>query len=78
MSVEQNTNINVNQMRCNECNKKINITNSLTCKCDKLLCYKHRYQTDHKCTFDYKIHDRNILTKCLESLVEWTSGNVKL
>jgi hypothetical protein len=72
MSVEQNTNVNVNvnvnQMRCNECNKKINITNSLTCKCDKLLCYKHRYHTEHKCTFDYKIHDRNILKNYNEKI----------
>ena len=68
MYIEQNTNVNVNLMRCNECNKKINITNSLTCKCDKLLCYKHRYHTDHKCTFDYKTHDRNILAKYNEKI----------
>jgi hypothetical protein len=50
-------------MRCEECNKKINITNSITCQCNKLLCYKHRYQTEHKCNFDFKTHDREILAK---------------
>ena len=54
-----------NKMRCTECNAKLNITNSITCKCEKLLCYKHRYQTDHKCTFDFKTNDRNILAKNL-------------
>ena len=65
-SILSNTILNSNQiskMKCSECNKKINITNSITCHCNKLLCYKHRYQTDHKCDFDFKTHDRKILAK---------------
>jgi len=50
-------------MRCEECNKKINITNSITCQCNKLLCYKHRYQNEHKCNFDFTTYDREILAK---------------
>ena len=56
------------KMRCSECNIKINITNSITCKCEKILCYKHRYQNEHKCTFDFKHHERNILAKNLEKI----------
>jgi hypothetical protein len=51
------------KMRCSECNTKINITNSITCKCNRLLCYKHRYQNEHNCTFDYKTVEREILAK---------------
>lgn len=54
-----------NVMRCSECNKKINITNSIECQCKKLLCYKHRYQTEHACNFDFKTKERNILAKSL-------------
>lgn len=56
------------KMRCTECNIKLNITNSITCKCQKLLCYKHRYHTEHKCTFDFKENERNILAKNLEKV----------
>ncbi len=54
-----------NIMRCAECNKKINITNSIECQCHKLLCYKHRYQTEHACNFDFKSKEREILSKTL-------------
>ena len=54
---------NDSQMRCSECNKKINITNNIICKCSKILCYKHRYHTEHKCSFDFKSYEREILTK---------------
>lgn len=52
-------------MKCAECNKKINITNSVECKCNKLLCYKHRYQNEHKCNYDFKTKERDILSKTL-------------
>lgn len=54
-----------NIMRCAECNKKINITNFIECQCKKLLCYKHRYQTEHSCNFDFKIKEREVLSKSL-------------
>ena len=49
--------------RCNMCNIKVNITNSITCKCNQLLCYKHRYFNEHNCTFDHKTADREQLAK---------------
>lgn len=51
------------KMRCNMCNIKVNITNSITCKCNQLLCYKHRYFNEHNCTFDHKTADREQLAK---------------
>jgi len=39
---------------CAKCNIKLNITNRVDCDCGKILCYKHRYYTEHSCTFDYK------------------------
>lgn len=51
------------KMRCSHCNIKINITNSIICKCEKLLCYKHRYQNEHSCTFDYKTVEREKLAQ---------------
>ena len=49
--------------RCNECNSKINITNSIECKCGKLLCMKHRLFNAHECSIDYKDKDKKILEK---------------
>lgn len=46
------------KMRCSQCNCKINITNSLQCKCDKTFCMKHRFFADHSCTYDYKSEER--------------------
>jgi len=65
--------INVNldkkpKMRCNMCNTKVNITNSITCKCNQLLCYKHRYFNEHNCTFDHKTNERDHLTKLNQKL----------
>jgi hypothetical protein len=48
-------------MRCDECNVKINITNSIQCGCGKDLCYKHRYFNEHSCTINYKEKERKIL-----------------
>ncbi len=49
--------------RCGECNCKVNITNSIDCKCGKLLCMKHRLFNAHECSIDYKEKDRQILEK---------------
>ncbi len=42
--------------RCPTCNKKINITNRFSCKCDKYYCTEHRYPESHSCEKmkDYK------------------------
>jgi len=52
------------KMRCSHCNCRINITNSFECKCDKMLCMKHRFFADHGCTYDYKTEERKKLAKC--------------
>lgn len=49
--------------RCGECNSKVNITNSIECKCGKLLCMKHRLFNAHDCSIDYKEKDKKILEK---------------
>lgn len=41
-------------MKCNECNKKINVTNFFECKCKQIYCVVHRHAEKHKCTFDYR------------------------
>jgi predicted nucleic acid binding AN1-type Zn finger protein len=41
------------KIRCNVCNKKINMT-FIECKCGKFLCLRHRYAENHDCKFDYK------------------------
>lgn len=49
------------KIRCAKCNIKLNITNSIDCDCGKILCYKHRYYTEHLCTIDYKEKDKKKL-----------------
>ena len=50
------------KIKCSKCNTKLTIMNSITCKCNQTLCYKHRYFNEHDCTFDYKSHERNIIS----------------
>uniref|UniRef100_A0A8D9FG49 AN1-type zinc finger protein 4 n=1 Tax=Cacopsylla melanoneura TaxID=428564 RepID=A0A8D9FG49_9HEMI len=40
--------------RCSQCNKKLNISGTYTCRCERLFCSKHRYSEAHACTYDYK------------------------
>ncbi|KAL1464127.1 hypothetical protein WDU94_003802 [Cyamophila willieti] len=40
--------------RCSQCNKKLNISATYTCRCERLFCSKHRYSEAHACTYDYK------------------------
>ena len=51
----------VNKMRCFTCNKKINITNTFSCRCNKSFCPKHRHPELHSCTFDYRSEGRKQL-----------------
>lgn len=46
---------------CAQCNTKVTIMNSLTCKCDKLFCMKHRLFNQHNCSYDYVTEDKKIL-----------------
>ena len=44
-----------------DCRKKLNITNSFNCRCDRLFCALHRHPEAHTCTFDYKTEGRKLL-----------------
>ncbi|KAK0595763.1 hypothetical protein LWI29_009771 [Acer saccharum] len=48
--------------RCNKCNRKVGLI-GFKCRCGDLFCGKHRYATEHSCTFDYKKFDRENLIK---------------
>ena len=49
--------------RCAEsdCRKKINITNSYSCRCEMAFCAKHRHPEAHACSYDYKTEGRKLL-----------------
>nr|XP_023029367.1 uncharacterized protein LOC111517436 [Leptinotarsa decemlineata] len=47
--------------RCNECNRKLNITNIHNCRCGKIFCSQHRYSEVHRCSYDYKLEGRKLL-----------------
>ena len=49
--------------RCNQsdCRKKLTLTNSFSCRCEKMFCPLHRHPESHSCTFDYKTEGRKIL-----------------
>ena len=39
--------------RCKVCRKKVGMF-GFTCKCGELFCGKHRYASQHECTYDYR------------------------
>jgi hypothetical protein len=49
---------------CDGCNKKLMLTD-IECKCKKFFCVNHRYMTDHKCTYDYRLNGIKELEKNL-------------
>lgn len=40
--------------KCDCCNKKLGIV-AFPCKCGGYYCPLHRYDTEHNCTYDYKL-----------------------
>lgn len=46
--------------KCYYCSKKVGVL-GIECRCGELFCTKHRHPEDHKCTFDFKYHDKEIL-----------------
>lgn len=50
--------------RCCVCRKK-NLTN-LICKCGKVVCLTHRYESSHECNFNWKQQGRKILHEQLK------------
>ena len=63
-----NVNVNINDSvkrdpnRCTMCNKKTGLL-GFTCKCDGVFCAKHRHIEEHKCTYDHKKDQLEILKK---------------
>lgn len=51
------------QLRCDKCNRKLNITNNYRCRCGKMFCAQHRYSEVHNCEYDYKSEGRIILER---------------
>ena len=50
--------------RCNLCKKKLlNEIAQYKCKCEKIFCITHKASFDHNCSFDYKLYERNKLSK---------------
>jgi hypothetical protein len=62
-----------NIIKCAECNKRLNITNNIECKCKKILCYQHRYYNTHNCNYDFKTEERKKLS---ETLVKITHDKI--
>jgi hypothetical protein len=47
---------------CSACKKKVGLT-GFDCRCGAVFCALHRYADQHACPFDYKTHDKSILSK---------------
>ena len=57
------------RIRCVDCRKKLNITNTFVCRCGNNYCAKHRHPEFHGCTFDYKADGRKHLEQANPILV---------
>ena len=44
-----------------ECRKKLTLTNSFNCRCERSFCPLHRHPESHFCTFDFKTEGRKLL-----------------
>ena len=51
------------KVRCGgaDCRKKLNITNSFSCRCERSFCPLHRHPESHGCTYDFKTEGRKLL-----------------
>ncbi len=60
------------KQKCYECNKGINLIDSITCKCrcGNIYCKYHKFE--HQCQFDYKEYykETNNLVKLIDIKVE--------
>ena len=48
---------------CEFCHKKLRITATYKCKCNKIFCAAHRYSECHNCTYNYKQQGKKDLEK---------------
>lgn len=52
------------KQRCCICNKKLKLTElTLQCKCDEFVCKKHRFPTQHDCSYDFAKENKTKLKK---------------
>ena len=52
--------------RCCICNKKLRLTEvALQCKCDKMVCKKHRFPPQHNCSYDFAKENKTKLKRDL-------------
>lgn len=51
------------KLKCSICSKKISHGMEFICRCNKLVCMKHRLPETHDCSFDYKMFGKEILKK---------------
>ena len=57
-----------NPGRCFQCNKKIGIS-GFKCRCEYTFCASHRQYNKHNCTFDFKSHSREALSKANPAVI---------
>lgn len=50
------------------CKRKLSIV-SLKCRCGNTYCTKHKFFTDHNCTYDYKENHKNYIEKVNQKIV---------
>jgi len=50
------------------CKNRLFLTD-FPCKCSKKFCTKHRYDSEHACTFDYKANAKQILLKTMSTAI---------
>lgn len=55
--------------KCKLCGKNVTLY-GIICKCNNLYCYKCLDSTIHKCEFDYKLENQDILRKILKLTTE--------
>uniref|UniRef100_M4BTV6 AN1-type domain-containing protein n=1 Tax=Hyaloperonospora arabidopsidis (strain Emoy2) TaxID=559515 RepID=M4BTV6_HYAAE len=51
-----------NKKRCWECKKKVGLT-AMDCRCGYVFCSSHRFEDQHRCTFDFRTADRRELAR---------------
>ena len=56
------------KQRCFNCNKKLKLIN-YSCKCEHIFCIKCRLPENHKCTFNFKLNEKERLNKTLIKVV---------
>lgn len=54
-------------MKCQfpDCGRKVRLVDQIECKCKKVFCSKHKFRTEHLCTFDFRADEALRLEKKL-------------